>query len=806
MIGGSVSIGTAGAANTIDNRISALLSNAGEIDTTSGDVVLSADETASINSNTFAAAGALGISIGGAVANATTVSKNSLTNVVRAGFDHTSVTSADNISVASQDTSNVDATILGIGATVGLVSLAVGATSATNTIGGSVLAAANAATLTANGSGDIALGATSNPTVASHNTVGAVQVGIGASAAGGGSSDTINNTTAATVSDSQITAVGDTVTVTANSTNRLAPQALSFSGGLVGIATLAADANIGGTTQSTLGGASTINAQSMSLTANSSNTATPSTTVGAGGAIGITAAGANATISRSTQALISGGADINIGTTNLSFNANSTSHADAVGLSVTAAAVSVLVMNLDTNVTTTNRAAQEANSVIRANGGAIRFHARDTSEAHTSLRSVGVGLLLNATATSPASNVTPTTTAEVLGDILGTTANTAAGSVTLTAQSNDKAETVLQGNNGGLVNVLIAQANAKSAPTTRARIGSNRTIRTSGDVILTSQATSEADASARSSAGGFVTISSNDAVAESSPTIISEVGSNAVISAGGWFALNADALTNRDFGARTLAESGDGYTTAAAASNSGGFVSVQDTDSTVVDNPRVFNLIGTDARISAGMISIFSSGAAADEVLTASGGGGFFASGGVDAALSRSATVSNDIGDRAVLIATGAITLNCAGLVRRLRRCPCECRRRSGLRLGGRDAAIESHGHEQLWRQCQRHRRQHVDGDGSDVFHRARQIRSQCRRTRLGHEVQQSRAALPERATTRASSSPGPPRRMFTTTRISRPIPSRSRASLAAARHAWKSQHRGRRRDGCGRRCQCGSV
>ena len=128
--------------------------------------------------------------------------------------------------------------------------------------------------------------------------------------------------------------------------------------------------------------------------------------------------------------------------------------------------------------------------------------------------------------------------------------------------------------------------------------------------------------------------------------------------------------------------------------SSGGGVDIKDADSTVSNNPRVFNLVGADAKITAATISLLASGATADEVLTAMGGFGIlFSSGGVDAVLNRSATVTNSIGDRAVLDATGANHAQRAGVVRRLRQCLGEFRRlRRGV--GGCDAAIESHRHE----------------------------------------------------------------------------------------------------------------
>ncbi|MDA1015474.1 MAG: calcium-binding protein [Planctomycetota bacterium] len=111
LIGGSVSVGVSIAENRIDNRVNAYIDRADSLSTTSGDISLSATEQEIVRANTFSAAGALGITIGGAISSATTDARNTLTSVVFAGINRSDVTSANDIAVTAAERSSIDATI-----------------------------------------------------------------------------------------------------------------------------------------------------------------------------------------------------------------------------------------------------------------------------------------------------------------------------------------------------------------------------------------------------------------------------------------------------------------------------------------------------------------------------------------------------------------------------------------------------------------------------------------------------------------------------------------------------------------------
>ena len=123
---------------------------------------MTADETARIESLTAAASAAVSISIGGSAAGAVTTSSNTLTSGVSAWIeDSGNVSSAGGVLVAANDNSNVSAEIVSVALSAGLISLAVGVALVDNTIGNDVSAFIDQADVTAGGTGDIAVTASS---------------------------------------------------------------------------------------------------------------------------------------------------------------------------------------------------------------------------------------------------------------------------------------------------------------------------------------------------------------------------------------------------------------------------------------------------------------------------------------------------------------------------------------------------------------------------------------------------------------------------------------------------------------------
>ncbi|MDB5385145.1 MAG: repeat-containing protein, partial [Planctomycetaceae bacterium] len=647
--------------NLIDNNIIANISNADHLSTTTGNVAVNAQELAAVSSHTFTAAAAVAISIGAAVSSATTTASDTLTNNVIASVESSHILSSGNVSITASDTSSTDAEDLAISLSVGLASLAVGVSIANNTVGGSVTADTDKSTVTISGPGSILVRATAQPLIATSNTVGAISLIIGVAAAGGSSNATVSTTTQSYVSDSTLTASGDQITVQASSFTSVNPQVTGFSGGLVSINGMNTNVNLGGQTRAYLGGTDSINASRISVFATDYNTATLSTVVAAGGVIAVNVANSNVNITRLTEAMVADGSNISIGGTNLVVAANSSSTGSTTGTSVTASLVSIGVMDQDVYVASQTHAAIGTNATILSSNGGVSVSAISANVATSELSSVGVGLLLNVTSGSPDAQVAGSTTAEILGNVMGTTSLTGAGDVTVNAQSNDRAAADLRSQSGGFINVDSSDASATANSTTTAQIGRFLTIKTLGNLTIQSQGNSEADASTNGSSGGFVTVNSINSYATSAPNVTSQIGDDTTITAAGTIAMTSSAPLNRDNSDQTRADSGDGYTTAASATTSGGFVNIQDANSTATVTPTVINHIGSSAQLTANQIDIEADATTSEEVLTVGAGGGFISAGGVDAQLSQFTRILNTIDPLASLHAADSISMNAIG-------------------------------------------------------------------------------------------------------------------------------------------------
>ena len=182
-VGVSVAVGLTIASNEIDNNVQAYIAGANDVTTTTGGISVTADETAMITSEAFAASAAGSLSLGGSAAAAITTAENVLTSEVTAYIsDSGTVTSAGGVEVAAVDISTISADILSIALSGGLVSLAVGVILSENTMSNNVTAYLQNSNITAGGDNNISVTATSIPAITTDSTVGAVSFGFGGSA------------------------------------------------------------------------------------------------------------------------------------------------------------------------------------------------------------------------------------------------------------------------------------------------------------------------------------------------------------------------------------------------------------------------------------------------------------------------------------------------------------------------------------------------------------------------------------------------------------------------------------------------
>jgi hypothetical protein len=528
--GASLAIGLAMATNEIDNTVEAGVANAANLDTSSGGISITADENARVDSLTVAAAAAVSVSIGGSGAGALTTSSNTLTSAVSAYIDNSGdVGSAGDVTVSATDHSTVSAEIFSVALSAGLVSLAVGVALVDNTIGNDVSAYIQQSDVTALGSGDITVTASSTPTISSSSIVGAVSFGLGGSGAGGSSNTTINGSTQAYVNGGTLTAIGDDVTVSADATSTANPRIEGLSVGLAAVSVMTSNATIAGETRAWAGGALTLAANGLEVTATDNTSAAPVTIVNGGGAFAISITEALIEISRKTEAQVVSGANIDIGGGHLTLLADATTSGVGSAETASVSAIDIGLTTIETVLDNTTRAAIEPLATVRANGGNVSVSALADNRGDASIKSLGVGLLLRVGISEPSADVSATTEALAQGSIIGSAPGQSAGNVTVLAQANDRSTAGSAAQGGGLISVSTSSVNATTTSTVQA--GGGGVIDSGGSVSIQAFSRSDADASSKSSSGGAVDVSNLEANASASPTVNAFVDPGARITA-----------------------------------------------------------------------------------------------------------------------------------------------------------------------------------------------------------------------------------------------------------------------------------
>nr|WP_293778378.1 DUF4347 domain-containing protein [uncultured Oxalicibacterium sp.] len=317
-VGASGAVGAAVAINTITNTVQAAIIGS-KVTATGGNISLSATETATINATSAGGAvalagGAAAAAAAGAGGEATTTISNIVEAYISGSSDVKTVTSG-NISLTATDTANVTADTIAAAVSIagGLSAgtFSVGAAVAQNTVTNRVRAYSDASTLTSAGS--LSLTASSTPTISAKSIAASVAVaaaptGVAFSGAGAQSKNTVNNTIATFIAGASSSAKSTTkaagdISLSASETARITAQigSASVAGGVVGgsIGASVADNSVTSSIKSYAENAnvtSTTGAISLSTSSDDQvSTLTYATAVAA--AIGGAGAGASATSS-----------------------------------------------------------------------------------------------------------------------------------------------------------------------------------------------------------------------------------------------------------------------------------------------------------------------------------------------------------------------------------------------------------------------------------------------------------------------------------------------------------------------------
>jgi large repetitive protein len=288
-------------------------------------------------------------------------------------------------------------------------------------------------------------------------------------------------------------------------------------------------ATIAGETRAWAGGALTLAAKGLEVTATDNTSAAPVTIVNGGGAFAISITEALIEISRKTEAQVVSGANIDIGGGHLTLLADATTSGVGSAETASVSAIDIGLTTIETVLDNTTRAAIEPLATVRANGGNVSVSALADNRGDASIKSLGVGLLLRVGISEPSADVSATTEALAQGSIIGSAPGQSAGNVTVLAQANDRSTAGSAAQGGGLISVSTSSVNATTTSTVQA--GGGGVIDSGGSVSIQAFSRSDADASSKSSSGGAVDVSNLEANASASPTVNAFVDPGARITA-----------------------------------------------------------------------------------------------------------------------------------------------------------------------------------------------------------------------------------------------------------------------------------
>ena len=601
--GASVAVGLASAINNINNTIDAAIRRADQVTTTSGAVMVLATERAIIESTTASAAAAASVSIGGSAAGALTTSQNNLRTRTNASILSSIVNSAGGVTIEAIDSSNVSADVVSVALSAGLVSLAVGVVLVDNSIGNDVNAFIDSSTVTANGSGDVYVHASSQPTIDAESIVGAVSFGLGGSGAGGSSKVGIRGTTQAYIVGSNVTAASDDIRVLAESQAIANPKIKSLSAGLAAVNAMVSEATFSGQTKAWLGGSVTLVANSTQVRAVNTSQAKPDTVLAGGGAISFSLATSKVTLAQPTNAYVASGArvQLNAGSLDVLAESSGTAYTNSSSASVGGIAVSVLDILSTTNNTTGTKIDNGASIFVPTTNttGDITLSATSKNFAVSNTSSNGGGGINIQVSNSKAVD-SSTTESLMLGNITGPNGGTSgARNLTVRATANDRALAGAQTAGGGLIQVGVAESNAQVSPTVNASLGGN--VQVTNTILVVADSRTDADSSNDSAVGGGVSVSVLNANVTVSPTIQTMVQPRARIVAGNTVAIHAihgeTAPQSPLLVGGTAPPAADGVATSSAGGASGGAVQVSSIASSLSLNPKVTAVIDQGAKL-----------------------------------------------------------------------------------------------------------------------------------------------------------------------------------------------------------------
>jgi len=451
------------ATNTVSNTVEAYVLSGSLTTLTSGDVRVTATDSADVNAVNVAGAVAIAASgvVAGAIAIGASIANNDIENTVRAYSQSSTISSADSIVVTAGSTAIINAVsvAVSISAAVSPASLALSGAGAesTNTVNNTIAAfiqgQSAAARSTTTAADNITVSATENATITSKVVAIAGSGGIAGGSVGVSIADnTVTSGITAYAQNANLTATNNNVSISASATDTVDTLSVATSIAIaIGGAGAGgeASADVSPTVEAYAGSATTLSAgDNVTVAATSNNSVDAESAGAAGGLVAIGSSITDAKANGSVKAHIDGAVS---GSDNLTVTATATNTADSLAIALAGGIVAGAGARADSTVSPTVEA-YTGNANITARQ-AMMVTATATPHAITKSVGVAVSAGVSVGAALAYSTVSPAVSAYVGG--AGSTINAASLSIIasqfLPGGSDETAEAHAIGAAGGVL-------------------------------------------------------------------------------------------------------------------------------------------------------------------------------------------------------------------------------------------------------------------------------------------------------------------------------------------------------------------
>ena len=447
---------------------------------------------ATITAHTVAASisgGLAGIAAGGASAT------NTYATRTRAFIDGGSVvTASGDVSVTASDTASIAAFLPSVSVSVGVIVSATAVSVTHNTIRSRVEAAIGTGSVTSS-AGSITVTATSLLTAHASTLVVAVGGGIGAAVGVANARIEVGGHTIASVGRATLKAAAGAVAVAATSTIDASSVMRAGSGSAVAVTASDGNVSIDHVTRASVGEGAHLTVGGLTVHATGTSTATAQLSSGSGGLVAVNAGAAKTIVAGTVEAYVGPTGDATLpldqrttidATGDVDIQAKSGQFAKSTSGGGSGGGVSVQALTVDAKTYGTTRAFV-GDAVLVELARDLRVAAEITGAAALANVVMGGGGVIAIGSDTAIARSTPTVDAHIGKDVSATLTR----DLLVTSTGRAESDALAQNDGGGGISVAVAYAEAVVFPTVTAGIGTGTVITAGRDVTVTTELKSE---------------------------------------------------------------------------------------------------------------------------------------------------------------------------------------------------------------------------------------------------------------------------------------------------------------------------